>query len=273
MGLIHHIDHPSVEGLRVGRRNFRGQWSISSTCIVYRIGNTVVDAGPSREWQLVKTFLQERKVNQALITHYHEDHSGNCGHINDAFNAKVMCHENSYRRLEHGFALQWIRKRTFGHSSRVKPDAFPDSVPSGNGSQLRPVHLPGHSDDMTCFHEPQRGWLFLGDLYVSSQIKFMMAEESVTEHINSLRAAIPLDFKELFCAHRGVIHDGPAALQKKLDFIIALREEVDFLRGQGMSVRAISRKLLGPEGLTALISQFAMTKRNVVLSCLRSLDE
>jgi glyoxylase-like metal-dependent hydrolase (beta-lactamase superfamily II) len=273
MPLIHRIDHPHVDGVRVGALDRKGNWRLTGTCIVYRIGDACIDTGPSNEWRLVEAFLNERKVKQALITHYHEDHSGNGGHIHDTFNANVLCHENSHSRLKNGFAIEMVRKLTFGQVSLVSTEHFPDRIAVGDGIELQPLHFPGHSDDMTCFYEPKRGWLFSGDLYIASQIKYMTREENVSQMINSLRAAMQLDFRELFCAHRGIVSDGPAALAKKLDFIVSLREEVHYWRDKGLPVRAITRQLIGKEDITALVSGFNMSKRNVITACLRSLEE
>jgi hypothetical protein len=52
-----------------------------------------------------------------------------------------------------------------------------------------------------------------------------------------------------------------------------LREEVHYWRDKGLSVRAITRQLIGKEDITALVSGFSMSKRNVITACLRSLEE
>ena len=67
-----------------------GNWGLTSSCIIYRLGETIIDTGPSTEWQVVKTYLQEKRIQQALITHHHEDHAGNGGRVQHEFDAKIM---------------------------------------------------------------------------------------------------------------------------------------------------------------------------------------
>lgn len=77
MALIHEIDHPGVGGIRVGQMDKKGNYRLTGSCIVYQLGNTVIDTGPAKEWPVVSSFFDNKAINQALITHYHEDHSGN----------------------------------------------------------------------------------------------------------------------------------------------------------------------------------------------------
>ena len=55
--------------------------ALNTTCIVYRLGDTIIDTGPSNQWAHVKKFIEERDVDQVMITHHHEDHSGNGSRI------------------------------------------------------------------------------------------------------------------------------------------------------------------------------------------------
>ena len=64
---------------------------------------------------------------------------------------------------------------------------------------------------MTCFLEPERGWLFSGDLYISGRTRYLRADESVADTIDSLRRFLEVDFGTLFCSHRGPIADGKEA--------------------------------------------------------------
>ncbi|NRA41309.1 MAG: MBL fold metallo-hydrolase [Pseudomonadales bacterium] len=275
MALIHHIDHPWVEGIRVGRTGPRGNYRINTSCIIYRLGDTIIDTGPSREWKLVQRFLSERGIQQALLTHYHEDHSGNCGHIHDCFNATIRAHINSHGRLSQGYDINLISRYLFGQISFTPLDAmatFPDSLTLHDGIALTPLHMPGHTDDLVCLHEPNRGWLFSGDLYVASQTRYAHEEENIGQHIESLNKAIALDFDELFCAHRGHLKNGKELLIKKRDFLSEFQQQVVHLHSQGQSIRAITRQLLGREDSVAWSSFHKMSKQHFVRACLKTLE-
>jgi glyoxylase-like metal-dependent hydrolase (beta-lactamase superfamily II) len=217
MPVIHKIEHPVVEGIRVGQTDRSGNYRINTTCIVYRLGDTIIDTGPTKEWKTVQRFLEERQVRQALLTHYHEDHSGNCGHIQECFNSVIHSHQNNHEKIANGFRLNLSSKMIFGQISFADAKSYPDDLSLENGLMLKALHMPGHSDDMTTLYEPNEGWLFSGDLYVSSQVRYAHREESVAQQVQSLQTAIALDFDTLFCAHRGLIADGKTALKNKLD--------------------------------------------------------
>lgn len=253
----------------MGKTGPRGNYRLNTTCIIYRLGDTIIDTGPTREWRTVRRFLNERNVRQALLTHYHEDHSGNCGHVQDCFNSVIHSHVNNHQKIASGFKLNLTSKWIFGDISFADSRSYPDELPLEDGLRLKALHMPGHSDDMTTLYEPNRGWLFSGDLYVASQVRYAHAEENVNQQIESLQAAVTLDFDTLFCAHRGHIENGKAVLQKKLDFLVSLREQVQHRAQQGWSIRAISRELLGREDPVAWFSGFEMSKRNLVRACLK----
>ncbi len=270
MPLIHKIDHPAVEGIRVGKMSSKGNYRINTSCIIYRLGDTIIDTGPTREWKTIKQYLSERTVKHALLTHYHEDHSGNCGHLQQCFNSVIQSHTNNHDRIRHGFSQTLTSKFIFGTATVAQPSDFGEQFHLDNGRVLQPSHMPGHSDDMTTFYEPNEGWLFSGDLYVSSQVRYAYQEENIAQQINSLNAALELDFKELFCAHRGYIAEGREALKSKRDFLVTLRDEVQHLHNTGLSPRAIARNILGREDSVSLFTGFAMSKLKLVQACLKS---
>jgi glyoxylase-like metal-dependent hydrolase (beta-lactamase superfamily II) len=146
---------------------------------------------------------------------------------------------------------------------------MPEEVVLENDLTLRAVHTPGHSPDMTCYLEPDRGWLFSGDLYISSKPRFLRADENVDDQIESLRRVLELEFDTVFCAHRGVVRDGHNGIKAKLDYLISLREEVRQLYAEGRSVSEITKTLLGGAGFLSLITLYHFSKRNLVRGCLR----
>lgn len=63
----------------------------------------------------------------------------------------------------------------------------------------------------------------------------MLREESIPTIIHSLKKVLTYDFREVFCAHAGYIKDGRTALQRKLDYLLALQEEIIALYEKGMT--------------------------------------
>jgi glyoxylase-like metal-dependent hydrolase (beta-lactamase superfamily II) len=269
MALIHTIDHPVVDGIRVGRMRRDGSFHLISTCIVYRVGEVAIDTGPSNEWPVIRDYFKDKGLSSVLLTHHHEDHSGNGAHFELEFNAKIFSHENNHHALSGGIELPYTRRKTFGNVQAFHPETLPDSIATNNGYTLKPIHVPGHSNDLCCYLEPNEGWLFSGDLYVSSRLKYMTIEEDMGLWIDSLKRVLALPFDTIFCAHRAVI-ESREGLERKLAFFEEFMQQSADMYKRGMSARAITRKLLGREDIATFLSHGYMSKKKMVDSALRS---
>jgi glyoxylase-like metal-dependent hydrolase (beta-lactamase superfamily II) len=266
MGIVERIEHAGVEGLRVGRYGKK----INTTCVLYRVGSTIIDTGPPNQWSAVRRFLLEKPVTQVVVTHHHEDHAGNLGIIARELGYPAFAPATSIQALEHGFHLQYFRRIIWGSPrARVRATSLPDKIPLGPGSRLVPIATPGHSLDLTCLLEPQRGWLFAGDLFIAPKILYLRRDEDLGAMMESLRLIQRYDFDTVFCSHRGVVLSGKKALQKKLGNLEALCEQANSLHRAGLGVKEITRRLLGKESLMSVFSAGDFAKRNLIDACLR----
>jgi glyoxylase-like metal-dependent hydrolase (beta-lactamase superfamily II) len=261
------FQHGDVEGLRVGRFPLR----YNTTCILYRLGSTVIDTGPPNQWRLVRAFLAEREVRQVVATHYHEDHGGNLAPIQRTFAAPVYAPRQGLGELGTGFPQRPYQRLFWGRPEPVQARELPPEVPLDDGRALEAIPAPGHSADMTCLLDRQRGWLFAGDLYIAARTRLLRQDEDLKAEIDSLRRVLAHDFETLFCAHRGVVVPGKDALRRKLDFLESLCQRAAELHGQGRGTREITRLLLGREGFMSLATGFHFSKRNLIAGCLAAL--
>ena len=264
MSVVERIEYHDVEGLRVGR--FTGQ--LNTTCILYRLGGTVIDTGPPNQWRFVRRFLGERRVGKVLVTHHHEDHSGNLAAVQRRFADTAYAPEAGIEPLSAGFPVQLYRRIVWGRPDRVRPAVVPARLEVAGGLSLVAVPTPGHSSDSTCFLLPERGWLFSGDLYIAARTRYLRRDESVDLQIASLRRVLKLDFETLLCSHRGVLEEGRQLLERKLDYLAALRDKARELRARGLEVYEISRLLLGREGWMRRFTRAHFSKENLIESCL-----
>lgn len=259
------LRHGDIEGLRVGR--FGGK--VNTTCILWRIGDTLVDAGPPSEWRPVRRFVGERPLRRVVVTHHHEDHAGNLARL-AADGMEVLAPDESLGPLADGFPLQLYRRLIWGRPRRVRAEPLPPTVDPGDGSALEPVLLAGHSPDMTCFLERRRRVLFGADLYVARRQRYLRADESLVGILASLRRALELDFDTLLCAHGGVVEDGKGRLRQKLEYFEELCGRAARLAGDGLDVERIARRLLGPEDRVSRLSRLHFSKRNLIRGCLEA---
>lgn len=264
MPVFQNITFEGIEGIRVGKTNR----ALNTTCIVYRLGNTIIDTGPSNQWPYVKKFVDEREVDRVMITHHHEDHSGNGARLKESLDAPVFLPPSGLAMMKKGFNLSYAQKRTWGLATPFEAEAVPDDIPIHDGITLQSVHAPGHSHDMTCYLEANRGWLFCGDVYIASRTKYFRFDENIHQQISSLKRCLELDFETLICSHRGPLTDGRRRIREKLDYLSNFREQVLDFHEQGVSVKEITTRMLGNEDKMRWISLGKFMKRHIVRSCL-----
>ncbi len=260
MAVVEEIDHGAVRGLRAGRFTSR----MNTTCVFYQIGNTLIDCGPPNQRRFVLDFVEKHSPAQLVFTHHHEDHSGNGADIQERFSLPLFADAAGIHYYENGYPIQMYRRIIWGKPRKFRPQPFPTSLSAGGNLSLIPVPAPGHSPDMTCFLEPQNGWLFTGDLFITSRPLYLRMEENPQQEIESLKRILRLDFDTLFCAHRGIVENGKEALRCKLNYLESLREQVAELTRQGFSREAITAKLLGRENLMSWLTGFRFSKKNMI---------
>jgi glyoxylase-like metal-dependent hydrolase (beta-lactamase superfamily II) len=266
MGLVERIECEGVEGLRIGRFGTK----INTTCLLYRIGGTVIDTGPPNQWPAVRRFLREKPVTQVVVTHHHEDHAGNLAVIARELGCAALAPAASIPALEEGFHLQYYRRIIWGSPrERVRATPVPDEIPLGPGSHLVPIPTPGHCFDLTCYLEPNRGWLFGGDLFIAPKILYLRRDENLQVMMESLRLIHKYDFETVFCAHRGPVPSGKQALKKKLENLEALCDQAGAMYRAGASLKEITRRLLGKESVMDWFTAGDFAKRNLIAACLR----
>lgn len=268
MGIVRSFAYQEVEGLRAGR--FALQLNTSAVC--YRIGTTLIDCGAPNRWTQVRSFVQQRPPQQLLLTHHHEDHSGNSARIQAEFGTRVLAHPSALPELATGWCLRPYQLIFWGKPQRCSAQPVPEEIVLDEGFRLKTLPTPGHADDLVCYLEPERGWLFTGDLYIGSRPRYLRQDENLSLQIESLRAVLRHDFRLVFCGHRGIVQEGRQALTEKLDYLLSFVAQVQELRSKGMSVRAITRKLLGPEDFNSLATLGHFTKGNLVRGCLTATD-
>jgi glyoxylase-like metal-dependent hydrolase (beta-lactamase superfamily II) len=228
------------DGVTVWRERARLGLYALDFCAYY-VDGLLVDAGSYGKRRSFRRFCHGRPIRFTALTHLHEDHCGNAGWLRAegvpvyapapyVDLAPVEPRLPLYRRLI------WGRRPAF--DARPLPDVL--QTPSHT---FHVVAVPGHTADHVAFHEPERGWLFTGDFFLTPKPKVVFQEEDVGRTLETLEALGALDFEVLFDTHRGPLPAGPALLRKKRDYLLELRERVVALRAEGLSDEAIDRRL------------------------------
>lgn len=207
-------------------------------------------------------------VDTVALTHWHPDHAGLAGEIQDASDAVVYAHEADAPLVERdpdAFAdLQRRRREYFdewgmpedareellafrggldaegigGSPAAVEPIADGDRLGMGDTS-LEVLHAPGHAAGLCCFETSDGREAFVGDAVLPVYTPNVggadvRVERPLARYLETLRTIADRDYDRLWPGHRDPIDDPTG---RALDIVDHHRERteriVDVLRENG----------------------------------------
>ena len=264
--VIQSVDYGEVRFFRMARGIFGRAIYWTG---VYFVDGLLVDSGPPNLKREVRRLCQELTVQQCVTTHHHEDHSGNHDLLREQLGVTPLAHAQAVERIAQPESRpQLYRRMAWGvpTAARVKPVGQWLETPK---FRFQVIHTPGHAEDHIALHEPNRRWLFSGDLYLAPKLRYLRADENIYAMLDSLRRVIALEPKVLFCQHRGPVEDGTAMLRRKLDYLEELGAHIHHLHGRGLNENKIARALPGSDLLWRLWTGGHFSKHNFVRAFLR----
>jgi len=235
----------------------------------YLVGIALIDCGPPATAPELVRALDGRRVDSLLVTHHHEDHMGAAALLAARRGLVPRIRAEGVGCLEGGFPQETYRRLAWGRPPRVRAQAL-GAEESAGAFRFQVIPTPGHSPDHACFFVRDRGWLFTGDLFLAERLRYLREDEDLSALIASLEAVARLPLRRVFCAHRGPVRDGPAALRRKAAHLSTLRERVRELLAQGLPEREVTRRVVGPEGFLTWFSRGRFSARNFVRAVARS---
>jgi len=263
MAIFERVNYQDVTGVRVGRFN----QGINTTFVVYQLFDTLIDTGPANQWQFVKQFAQQQQAKQVLLTHFHEDHSGNSLGLQQA-GIKVFAPPLTQQLITKPYKMPLIQKLIWGTPQGAQVDLMPEKVSIGEQYAVTKIPVPGHCEEMYAYLLEDKGWLFSGDLYIAGKVKYLHRHEDFAEQITSLKRVLSYDFEVMFCPHRGIVKQGKQALANKLDYLENLIAQAQQLNNQGVDIKQITTQLLGKEDGLYYFSAGEFAKRHLIAACL-----
>lgn len=240
--------------------------SLVKTVYFFKLDRLLIDTGSHKTRRMIPEFTGEDVPTDILLTHFHEDHTGNLAHFINTYGAKAYGHPETANILRHGFAILPYEKVLFGHAEPAEVLPLPKKL-TFDEYTLEAHHTPGHSHDHVAYHVPERGWLFSGDLYVAERIKVWRKTENLKQQIESLQHLCRLDFDVLLCNHNPQWTQGKARLQAKLDYFTLFYGQARECYRKGLSVTEAMKELsLKEKYLLRIVTANDVAVRHMVQS-------
>ncbi len=243
------------------------------TVYTYLIDDVLIDTAQRHNRDNLYSILKNKNVSKILLTHHHEDHSGNVGYLIRKLQIPAYGHQYAHDILKNGYTISPLSAMLSGKVDKANINVIHDNeIIETENHQLNAIYTPGHSPDHFCYYEPNKGWLFSGDLYVADKIKYFARFESLLTQIESLKKLIQLDFDVLFCSHNPKVEHGKERLTRKLEFFQDFAQTVTSYHRQGYTQKEIFSKMdLKENYLNKFITFGGFCAENMIYSVLRDL--
>ncbi len=235
----------------------------------YIVDGLVLDTGPSRLGVLSRELFKEERVIRGAATHFHEDHTGIAPWLTKEMKIPFYLQKNDIEKVKSPTKLPLYRALAWGNREGFTAEPFPEVLETDK-HKFRVIEAPGHSDNHVVFHEPNKGWLLTGDLYVSSRQRVAFVDEHMGQAMNTLEMILNLDFRDLFCGHAGILTDGKNRIKTKLEILKEIQGRVMELHRKGLSIDEINKTLYPKKDLWFILSRGEWSSRKIVSTILEN---
>lgn len=243
----------------------------------YFIDGLLIDTGCAHCASELAKELENEPIEYIVNSHSHEDHIGANGFLQDRKSKlEIFAHPLALPILadpKGTQALQFYRRLMWGFPKPSKAKQIIDgAMLTTENYNFQVIYTPGHCPGHLCLYEPEKQWLFTGDLFIGGQDRALRADYNIWQIIESLKKISVLPIKMLFPGSARVRKNPNDELKRKILYLEELGEKVLYLHSQGMNVKAIVHALLKRSMLIEFFTFGHFSRRHLVLSYLRLKD-
>lgn len=240
-----------------------GNYHLSVYCFI--IDGLLIDTGPKTLASHLRTFFSGQDLDQVVITHHHEDHTGNAAFLQKQMGLSIFMRPEKMIYCQEKEDYPFYRKVFWGRRDRFEATELGDSLKSRTYS-WEVIHTPGHAEDHVSLLNKDTGQLFTGDLYCGERTRVILREESISKIIASIEKVLLYEFSEIYCSHLGYVKNGRRALKLKLEYLKELQENILDLIQEGRSEKEISKILFPKKYPIEILSFGEYSAKNIVRS-------
>jgi endoribonuclease LACTB2 len=262
--LMHEIErHGDVTRVRLWSRiGAAAGYDVS----VYLTRGVLIDTGFPHAAAEMRGLVREVGVQGAIVTHWHEDHAGNAGHVAH-LGVPLDLAAETVAMLRTRPSIRFYRRAVWG-----RPPHFPAMFERFEHPELRRVPTPGHSDDHHVVWDAERETVFSGDLWLGVRSRVMHEHEEPHRIVESLKRVAALAPRQMFDAHRGPVVDPKRAIAARVAYLEDRIGEIERRVREGWTDRAIVRLVLDGEESVARFSFGEYARTNFVRAVRRHID-
>jgi len=251
----------------------------------YLVDGVLIDSGPPAGTDELKEFItslaSEQAIEKVIITHWHEDHAGGARLLTETLGLPVYIPKEGIDKVREGFSYPEYRVMAWGGplepAPAVQPLNFILLATKSEKFSFKIIPCIGHSIDLIVLVEPTQQWCFISDsIQPVYQTIFGEPSEDIHEDMEQIYASLRnlqeitkgMDDLLIFTAGFGMF-EGQKILIKNVSEIETLHKQVHELKTQGFSERKIVKKVFGGEHLVGYVSNYALSRLNLVRSLLK----
>ncbi|WP_419887199.1 MBL fold metallo-hydrolase [Neobacillus niacini] len=241
MLLKKNFNQQTINGVQDGNGtvSFQGV-QLNVHCFV--VDGVLIDTGSASLEKEFHPFFKQQDIDQVVITHFHEDHTGCAAFLQNELNLPIYMSKRKLDYCKKKPDYPMYRKVFWGKRRPFQANPIGKTFSSRHAT-WDVIDTPGHAIDHLAYLNRETGQLFTGDLYCQEKTKVALREESIPTIIASIKRVLTCDFGDVFCCHAGFLKDGRTSLQRKLDYLLELQGNIINLHDNGLTPSQISKAL------------------------------
>jgi len=235
----------------------------------YLVDGLLIDTGGARTAPELVGFLENRRLDLVVNTHYHEDHIGANKLITERYGVQIFAHPDSVPLINRVPELRPYQEYVWGYPEPSKVLPLGDMIKT-ESFRFEVVEVGGHSEGHVALFERDKGWCFSGDIFITEKPKVIRADEDARGLIASMLmlAALPSERLVLLTSMGRVIPEGREALLSCAGYFEELGERAKSLAAEGISQAEIRESIFGEGSSLAALTGGHFSSDNLIASLL-----
>jgi len=235
----------------------------------YLVDSLLIDSGPAHTAEELTEFLKDKGIKTVVNTHHHEDHIAANALLKERYGVELLAHHLAVNKINQPATLYPYQEEVWGYPIPSQVKEIGDSVTTEH-FRFQVIPTPGHDRDHICLFERKNGWLFSGDLFVSTHPNVVRPMDDVWQIIADLKTVKDLKPQIIFPAPGKVVTEPVPALEQAIRYLEDLGQKVTELHEKGLSPAEIVKEVFGNEAPIAEWTQQQFSSLNMVKSLIKT---